>query len=542
MDFQKKMFAYILLLTSAFLLWSTWQQEHAPATKAQTVAQEIPASPSNIIPDLPTTNPAPVPVPIPQAAQTKHLITVTTDVLDLAINPLDGNIVKSSLLNYPLAIHSKEPFILFNNETGGIYEAQTGLITETGEKLTPLFQSYQQQYALTNDKDTLQVVLAWSKQGLDVTKTYLFHRGKYSIDVTYNIVNHTNQAWQGYYFAQLVRNGEPPAFADISHYTFFGAATSSPEKHYNKVDFSDMKKTPLSETVTGGWVAMLQHYFVSAWVPNKDQAFHFYSKANTQQDIYTIGSLSPKVSIAPGQTFTATMTLYSGPATAENLNQVAPYLNLTVDYGWLWFISDILFWMMSTIYHWVGNWGWSIVLVTLVIKLVFFQLSAKSYKSMAAMKRLQPKLTILKDRYANDKQQMSRATMELYKKEGVNPLGGCLPMLVQIPVFIALYWVIVESVELRQSPFIFWIHDLALKDPFYILPIIMGLTMFIQQKISPPPADPVQAKVMLMLPIVFTIFFLQFPAGLVLYWVVNNSLSILQQYFMMRKYGEEKKK
>lgn len=547
MDFQKKIFAYVLLLTSAFLLWSTWQQEHKPATHIQTITQEIPAISTEIVPELPAVGEnnataSDFPIPTPQTAELKHLITVKTDTLDVAIDPADGNMVKSSLLKYPLSMDSDARFILFNNEPGGIYEAQTGLITEAGQKLTPLFQSDQTHYELTEDKSSIDVALSWHQQGLDLTKTYRFYRGLYNIEVSYTIINHSNQAWQGYYFTQLVRNGEPPAFADISRYTYFGAATSSPEEHYNKVSFSDMKKAPLNENVTGGWVAMLQHYFVSAWIPNKEQAFHFYSKANTQQDIYTIGSLSPKVSIAPGQTFTATMTLYSGPATAEHLNTVAPYLNLTVDYGWLWFISDILFWMMSTIYHWIGNWGWSIVFVTLVIKLVFFQLSAKSYKSMAAMKRLQPKLTILKDRYANDKQQMSRATMELYKKEGVNPLGGCLPMLVQIPVFIALYWVIVESVELRQSPFIFWIHDLSVKDPFFILPIIMGLTMFIQQKISPPPADPMQAKVMLMLPIVFTLFFLQFPAGLVLYWVINNTLSILQQYFMMRKYSGEKKK
>jgi YidC/Oxa1 family membrane protein insertase len=525
MDFQKKIFAYVLLLTSAFLLWSTWQQEHAPTPAAQVVAQEIPSNPSDIVQGMPAqavavTAPTTVaPVAVPQ--QPAQLISVKTDVLDLSINPIDGNLVKSSLLNYPLTIHSKDPFVLFNDQAGSVYEAQTGLITDAGQKLTPTFQAAQAQYEMSKDQNSLDVVLSWSDAGLDVTKTYTFHRGQYSVDVAYAITNRGAQAWQGYYFSQLVRNGTPPAFAEISRYTYFGAAISSSEEHYEKIKFSNMEDDPLNRSVTGGWVAMIQHYFVSAWVPNKEQAFHFYSKANVQNDLYTIGGLSPKVSIAPGETFKTTMTLYSGPATAENLDKVAPYLNLTVDYGWLWFISNILFWMMTKIYSFVGNWGWSIVLVTLVIKIVFYQLSAKSYKSMAAMKRLQPKILLLKDRFANDKQQMSRATMELYKKEGVNPLGGCLPMLVQIPVFIALYfialyWVIVESVELRQSPFIFWIHDLSIKDPFYILPVIMGLTMFIQQKISPPPPDPVLAKVMMLLPDIFTVLFLHFHDGLLL--------------------------
>lgn len=563
MDFQKRLFAYVLLVMSAFMLWNAWQQEHAPKTspeqsQAQSNTQNIINATSseqtadNIVPDIPkqqtqsavaNNHNAHSANTAVDSQQQGKLISVKTNVLDLEINTAGGDLVKSELLDYPLSLKQKDtPFPFLDNQDNQIYQAQSGLIASDGKKLNPVYSSAQSSYVLDNNQKQLLVKLNWtSPNGLNITKNYIFYPDSYKIDVNYQITNNSSQTWLGHSYSQLVRTGTPPESAGDSHYTYFGAAISTPDEHYDKIKFSSMLKEPVSQNVTGGWVAMIQHYFVSAWVPNKDSQEHFYSKASKSSDLYTIGSLSPNISVAPGQTVnTSNMVLYSGPAIAENLEAVAPNLRLTIDYGWLWFISNIIFWLMQKIYSFVGNWGWSIVLVTVVIKAIFYQLSAKSYKSMAAMKRLQPKIAILKDRFGSDKQQLSKATMELYRKEKVNPLGGCLPILVQIPVFIALYWVIVESVQLRQAPFIFWIHDLSIKDPFYVLPVIMGITMFVQQKISPPPPDPVQAKVMLLLPVVFTVFFLQFPSGLVLYWIVNNSISITQQWFMMRKYGDMK--
>ena len=278
---------------------------------------------------------------------------------------------------------------------------------------------------------------------------------------------------------------------------------------------------------------MLEHYFLGAWIPVSSQAYQFYSKATPAQR-YTIGMLGPVLQAAPGSTITTGSKLYAGPELTDVLKNIAPGLDLTVDYGVLWFISMAIFSVMKEIYHFIGNWGWSIVLVTLMIKLLFYKLSATSYRSMAAMRKIQPRIQALRERYGDDRPKLTQATMELYKNEKINPLGGCLPMLVQIPVFLALYWVLIESVQLRQAPFILWIHDLSVKDPYYVLPLLMGITIFIQQKMSPPPPDPLQAKVMMVLPVFFTVLFLGFPAGLVLYWVVNNTLSIAQQWYIMR--------
>jgi YidC/Oxa1 family membrane protein insertase len=314
--------------------------------------------------------------------------------------------------------------------------------------------------------------------------------------------------------------------------TFFGAAISSPEKRFQKISFKEMAQQNLNQTITGGWAAMIQHYFVSAWVPEANTTQQYFSRV-MPDGLYTIGMIGPKLSIAPGGTYNTSATFYAGPSISNQLEKAAPGLQLTIDYGWFWFISSIIFWMMQHIYNLVGNWGWSIVLVTLVIKLMFYHLSAKSYRSMSVLKKLQPRINTLKERYGDDKQKFTQATLELYKKEKVNPMSGCLPILIQIPVFIGLYWVLVESVQLRQAPFILWIHDLSIKDPYYILPLLMGISMFLQQRLSPPPADPTQAKIMMLMPVVFTLLFLNFPAGLMLYWFVNNLLSFLQQWYIM---------
>jgi YidC/Oxa1 family membrane protein insertase len=550
MDLQRVL-AYILLCLSAVMIWTAWEADHAPKEPAK-ATQEI-SSPAttashsekgravtSIAPSIPNGKASATPT-VDHTLDKGKIITIKTDVMEIQLNTQGGNLVQSKLLDYPEELNQKNnPFVFLNDKAQDTYLAQTGLVTAAGSDASPVFTASQSTYQLESGKEQLKVALNWvSPNGLKVTKIYTFYRGKYKVDFTYRLQNIAQQNWTGHMYAQLTRSDNPPTQGGFSRYTYFGAAVSSPDKHYKKVSFKDMGKSDLNQFVKGGWAAMLQHYFVSAWVPNAHDTFNYYSKVTN--GLYTIGLMGPELTVSPGSIKEQSLELYSGPAIASKLDAVAPYLNLTIDYGWVWFISLALFWLMKHIYDVIGNWGWSIVLVTLSIKIVFYRLNAKSYRSMAQMRKLQPRIKILQKRFTDDKQALSKATMELYRKEKVNPLSGCLPLLVQIPVFIGLYWLIVESVQLRQAPFIFWIHDLAAKDPFYVLPVIMGVTMFIQQRLSPPPADPTQAKVMMLLPVVFTVFFLQFPAGLVLYWVVNNSLSILQQWYVMRTFSDTKK-
>jgi YidC/Oxa1 family membrane protein insertase len=317
-------------------------------------------------------------------------------------------------------------------------------------------------------------------------------------------------------------------------YTYTGGVISGEEKPYEKIDFSDMRDVDLKRSETGGWIAMIQHYFTSAWVPSAEARNYYYSKA-VAEDRFVLGVMTPEVSLAPQASGDVLLKLYAGPKVQERLKALSPHLERTVDYGWLWFIAEPLFWLLTWLHGFIGNWGFSIIILTMLIKLAFFHLSAASYKSMARMRKLQPRVMDLRDRFAGDKQKLNQAMMELYKKEKINPLGGCLPILVQIPVFISLYWVLLESVSLRQAPFILWIHDLSVHDPYFVLPLLMGITMFAQQKLNPAPPDPMQARIMMALPFVFTFLFLFFPSGLVLYWFVNNLLSIAQQWVITRK-------
>lgn len=381
--------------------------------------------------------------------------------------------------------------------------------------------------------DQLKVELFWTgDNGLRVTKEFVFTRGKYAVAVNYHINNESGQAWTGRQYSQFQRTLVEEGSRFL--YTYLGAAISSPDDLYEKITFDDMEDANLDQDITGGWAAMIQHYFVGAWVPDPGKAYHYYTKV-LDGPRYAIGLYSPAMTVEPGAQTTVGMTLYAGPKLQDQLEAVAPGLELTVDYGWLWFIAQPLFWLLTWLYSVFGNWGWAIIFVTITIKAAFFQLSAASYKSMANMRRVQPRMVAIKERYGSDRQRLNKAMMELYKTEKINPLGGCLPILVQIPVFISLYWVLLESVELRQSPFIFWIQDLSAMDPYYVLPLLMGASMLIQQRLNPAPIDPVQQKVMAMLPIVFTVFFAFFPAGLVLYWVVNNILSIAQQWYITSK-------
>jgi YidC/Oxa1 family membrane protein insertase len=535
---------YGILIFIFVTLYQEWVKEHAVPTQNAT---KIVADTNNYVPNLATPADTKPPIATPSdVPPVQHLIHIVTDLVDVNIDTIGGNITQIKLLDYPEELHSSDPFMLLNNSSNNRYLAQSGLLSAAGpdtQKGQAVYATDQTEYVLANDQNEIKVNLYWKdEQGTNITKTYTFRRNSYEVGLSYQIENLSKQAWNGNLYLQLMRKNNPPASHNglVSMATYFGAAISSPEKKYQKITFKDMAASELNQTVTGGWAAMIQHYFVSAWVPDAQSTSQYFTRI-TNDGLYTVGMMGPKLEAQPGQTVETHAKFYAGPSIAANLEKVSPTLPLTIDYGWFWFISVIIFWMMQHIYNLVGNWGWAIVFVTLVIKLIFYPLSAKSYRSMSGLKKLQPKINALKERLGDDKQKFTQATLELYRKEKVNPMSGCLPILVQIPVFIGLYWVLIESVQLRQAPWILWIHDLSIKDPFYVLPLLMGLSMFLQQRLNPPPPDPMQAKVMMLMPVVFTIMFMNFPAGLMLYWFVNNSLSFLQQWYIMHSLNKAEK-
>ncbi len=547
----RRIVLYMALALVSLLLWNAWQIDYPPPQVPQQTTEQTPSN-GQPLPQVSNANTATAPLDssptnsnpnaIPSSGE---LIQVKTDVLDVAIDLNQGNIVSGDLLGYPLSVEEKnKSFVLLQSQANERYVANSSLFIANGSAVQALdfnFKSAEKNYQLDSNKNQLVVTLAGQNQdGLEVKKEFTFTRGSYLIAVNYKINNTRSTDWTGYLNTQLLRSSPKEDKSSMFHIgSYTGASFSNPGKsRYQKVGFPDMTKANLNLDVKGGWIAMQQHYFLTAWVPNPESENKFYTLA-TNGD-YTIGAVSQPITVKPQEQKEVGSRLYVGPENTSVLKSIAPHLDLTVDYGILWFVSSLLFSLMTYIYNVVGNWGWSIVLVTVLIKLAFYRLSATSYKSMAGMRKLQPKLQALRERYGDDKAKISQATMELYRQEKVNPLGGCLPIIIQIPVFIALYWVLLESVELRQAPFIFWIKDLAASDPYHVLPLIMGATMLIQQKLNPAPPDPLQAKVMMFLPILFTGLFWNFPAGLVLYWIVNNTLSIMQQWYITRKYSDDK--
>ncbi len=549
-----RLFLYAALAFVGLLLWEQWQADYGP----QPVA--LPESPPTIdygdastgdIPaeDLPEisdiTAAADLPVSTPaQSDQQSRLIEVETDVILARIDTRGGVIRSLKLKKYPVDVDQPEEFLeLLHDQPDSLYLVQNGLRSSSSPAPThhSIFSSAQDSYRMKDDTDVLEVPLQWVENGIQVTKTYQFRRGDYLIDVSQQVANRSSADWVGSQYRQLQRSR--PLETSKLLYTYTGAVVYNDEIKYEKIDFDDMESESFKLDSNGGWVAMIQHYFLSAWVAEPEQNNLLYSIANTRRypATYTIGMRSQNLSIASGQQVEFTSQLFVGPKLVNRLEEISPGLDLTVDYGALTFLSKPLYWLLAFFNDIVGNWGLAIILLTLVVKAVFFKLSETSYKSMAKMRKVGPRLKTLKERYGDDRQKMNQAMMDLYKQEKINPMGGCLPILVQIPVFIALYWALLESVELRQAPFILWIVDLSVRDPYFVLPLIMGASMLIQQKLNPAPPDPIQAKVMMVLPIVFTVFFAFFPAGLVLYWVVNNILSIAQQYVITKRIeaGEE---
>ncbi len=542
---NQRLFLVIALVFVLFLIWQAWMQEQMPPPQPRTVQTETTAAPEGEgvpqIGEVPGAAPELATAPSdPGDDQARgQRIKVTTDQFIAEIDTVGGSLVHLGLRNYPESLEQQDqPFELFATSGNKFYIAQSGLVAASGNAPDhhQRYSASRTEYQLSDGQDRLEVPLIWTdaETGATVTKTYTFHRDSFVIDVTHRVDNAGDGPWRGSQYRQLQRRPPGEGSGSFGIYTYTGGVISSPAKNYEKIDFGDMADNDLNREVTGGWVAMIQHYFIGSWIPDQNEVNNFYTKALSGER-YVLGMVGPQQIVEPGSSATFTSKLYAGPKIQDRLEPLAPNLSRTVDYGWLWFIAEPLFWVLKWVHDLVGNWGWSIIILTILIKAVFYKLSETSYRSMANMRKLAPKLQQLKERYGDDRQKMNQAMMEIYKKEKINPLGGCLPILVQIPVFIALYWMLLESVELRQAPWILWIEDLSTRDPYYVLPLIMGASMFIQQKLNPTPPDPIQAKVMMALPFVFTIFFLWFPSGLVLYWVVNNVLSIAQQYVITKR-------
>ena len=492
---------------------------------------------TDIVPSLEGDDVTQAVVSVPVA---RNLVTVTTDVLVVKIDTLGGDIVSVALPKFPEKLETPEiPFVLVDPKNS--YVAQSGLIGPSGtdkKGTRPTFTADRMSFEMGSAPELTVTLSTVQLDGTTILKNYHFTRGDYLVDVDYQITNLGESAWKGGLFAQIKRDGQSPVSSSenlMGMQPYVGGATRSDDEFYRKLEFDDLEEEPYKLTLDEGYIAMVQHYFVSAWVPRELSGNTYRGRKLKDQDIYIFGLTTAPVTIEPGDTGTIGASFYAGPKDQYRLEEIATGLELTVDYGFLWWLAQPLFFMLTAIHSFVGNWGLAIIGLTIIVKSCLYPLSAASFRSMAKMRKLQPEMVRLKERFGDDRQQFSQAMMELYKKEGANPLGGCLPILLQMPVFLALYWTLMESVELRQAPFFLWIHDLSAMDPYFILPILMGISMFLTQRMQPEPPDPVQAKVFKFMPIMFTFFFLWFPSGLVLYWLVNNILSILQQVYVTRQ-------
>lgn len=554
MDTQRLiLFAAFVLLSMS--LWQTWQQQINPRPVTTTNSSDnssinnqsdlkidksdLPSVPENASTSKSSDTTAPLTGKMLQSGQRVH---ITTDVYNIEIDTIGGDIRRVALLQYPVDVNTdKSPVVLMNDKSGLFFISQTGLLSASNE--TSYAPDHNVNYSVTqlsysmNGNNELKVPMSWTSADgqFTLTKVYTFKPNSYAINVEHQIINNSTSLWTGHLYRQLQRTNLEQKSMFL--YTYTGGMVSKEIDGFEKIDFEEMKEGNLNRSNQGGWIAMLQHYFMGAWIPPENSTENYYTRVAKQDTLdphYIIGSISSAKSVKPGETLVFNDTLFIGPKLQNHLNELAPGLDSTVDYGFLSVIAHPIWWVLEGIQGVVNNWGWSIIFLTILIKALFYKLSAASYRSMAHMRKVTPRLKAIQEQFKDDAAGKNKAMMELYKKEKVNPLGGCLPILVQIPVFIALYWVLLESVEMRQADFMLWLNNLSAPDPYFVLPLIMGVSMFVQQKLNPAPMDPVQAKVMMMLPIIFTVFFAFFPSGLVLYWVVNNLLSIAQQWYITR--------
>ncbi len=550
---QQRPFLYLTLFFLGFLIWSTWQQEHAPKPIDSAIQKNntelLNQKRANTT--IPTGTPAAVGTAsnpsvageVNKTINQVQKIHVKTDVLDIYISTKGGSVIQADLVTFPISLEKPDTAERIIDKEKG-YAAQSGLLVQEANRsdLAPnhyaIFSTEKTEFILTEGQDTLEVPLLWDNgKGLKVVKTFTFKRGRFLVDQKQVISNLSDTTWVGSEYSQLTHGGASTNVGSFlsGDIAYIGAAYYN--EKYIKVSFGDIQDENLKDEVTGGWAAMLQHYFISAWVPQQESLNNFYTILDKTKNSHIIGIKSPVKTINSGASGSFNSQLYVGPTNQYELSKIAQGLDLTVDYGVFAFVSKPIFAVMSFINrNIVSNWGWTIVLLTLLIKLIFLYPSAMSMKSMARMKKLQPQIKSISEKFKNDPQGKQKATMDFYRKEKINPLGGCLPILIQMPVFMGLYWVLQGSVELRQAPWILWYKDLAVMDPFFVLPVIYGISMFVTQKLNPPIVqDPMQQKIFMYLPIVFTVMFLFFPAGLVLYWVVNNILQIAQQWFINKK-------
>jgi YidC/Oxa1 family membrane protein insertase len=537
MDSQRNLL-FIALLFVSFMIWQAWQADHTSQPTVQITQQTANTASGDAVNQG-----------LPGSGQ-GQTIKVKTDVLSLAINTRGGDIEQARLLTYPDKLGSDQPVQLFETSPDFIYQAQSGLTGRNGPDNPangerPLYNINQDTYILADNQSELRVPLTYTApNGVVYTKTFVLKRGDYAVNVEYSVHNTTSTPLELVMFGQLKQTVDLPKQRDTGSsnfalHTYRGAAYSSNDNKYKKYSFSNIKDANLNINTQGGWVAMLQQYFATAWIPGTQGANTFFT-SNTDNGQAAIGFKSTPIDVAPGAQNNINATLWVGPEIQDKMAAIAPHLDLTVDYGWLWFISQPLFKLLKFIHSYIGNWGFSIIVITFIVRGIMYPLTKAQYTSMAKMRMLQPKLAAMRERIGDDKQRMSQEMMALYKTEKVNPLGGCLPLVVQMPIFLALYYMLMGSIELRGAPFALWIQDLSAQDPYFILPILMGITMFFIQKMSPTTvADPMQQKVMTFMPVIFTVFFLWFPSGLVLYYIVSNLVTIIQQQLIYR--GLEKR-
>ena len=530
----------VALSFTGFQLWEAWQKDYAPPPPGPVTVTSESSIPPTSLPVPPSAAQAPMAASIPNASVSSlptaraKTISAKSDLFDIQISTRGGTLESVSLRAYPTSTAAGAPPVeLLGTDAKRVFVQESGL---TGSENLPthhdVYTADQDSYTLSPEAEQLVIPLRWAAaNGVAIEKRIILTRGSYTITIEHEVINNSGEALRAHLYEQLKRNDESSMRGMV--YTFTGPALSTPEKRFTKFKFKEIKETPIAISAPGAWIGIIQHYFVSALIPPPDVPYHYYSKI-LDDTHYLVGYQGPEVSVPPSTKQTLTSRVYIGPKRHDIISTVAPGLELSVDFGQLWFIAKPLFMTLRYIHDQTGNWGFAIILVTLLLKLMFFPLSAAGYRSMANMRRVQPRMLALRERFASDRAQLNQAMMKLYKDEKINPLGGCLPIVVQIPVFIALYWVLLESVEMRQAPFILWVHDLSEKDPFFVLPLLMGISMWAQQKLNPAPIDPMQAKVMQFMPIMFTVFFAFFPSGLVLYWFVNNMLSIAQQWQITR--------
>ena len=547
MDWKKTLNIAAIAIVAWLLIveWSQFQDNVASQTLPPQEEVLIPDSPqlptavTQLGSELPSLDETPV--AMVEKKVDARLVKITTDTVEVVIDTLGGDIVQVKLLNHltKMSEDGGEPFTLLTRSSKNEYIAQSGLIGKNGTDTREgrgVYTASSSEFMLESGQSTLNVDLTLNQNGVRLVKRFSFTRSEYVIGVSYLINNSSYDPWEATFYGQIKRDSHEPLVESSGGVSpYLGAALREADKNFAKHNFSDIEDASVKTSIEGGWVAMVQHYFISAWIPPAEQRNNFSLRKLSGQDVYLMGFTGEKITVPAGAYGEYKAQFYVGPKDQDKLEALAEYLDLTVDYGFLWMLAKPIFAAMKYIHELVGNWGWSIILLTICIKVLLYPLSAASLRSMAKMRSLQPKMESLKETYGDDRQKMSQELMALYKKEKVNPAGGCFPMLLQMPVFLSLYWVLLESVEIRHSPWIFWIQDLSAKDPYFILPLVMGASMLLMQKMQPMPTDPTQAMVMKVMPIAFTFFFMIFPSGLVLYWTVNNLLSMLQQWYVNRQ-------